>query len=71
MVLIGVRLFLRYEEIIDLRFFILMKENAIYDKDGTIAGLFVQILGKTEKQHFSSRDYDNMAYSHSSVVMSC
>ena len=53
MVLIGVHLFLRGDEVMDLGFFILIEENAIHNNDGTIAGLFLQILGKTEKQKSS------------------
>ena len=50
MALIGVHLFLRGDEIMDLGFFSLMEEKTINNNDGTIAGLFVQNLGKTEKQ---------------------
>ena len=50
MVLFGVHLFLRGDEIMDLGFFSLIEENTICNNNGMIAGLFVQILGKTEKQ---------------------
>ena len=50
MVLIFVHVFLSGVEIMDLGFFSLMEENAIHSEDRTIAGLFVQNLGKSEKQ---------------------
>ena len=50
MVLFGAHLHLRGDKIMDLGFFILMVENIICNSNVTIAGLFVQILGKTEKQ---------------------
>ena len=50
MILFVTRLFLRGDEIMDLGFFSLMEEHDICNKDGTTSGLFVQILGKTEKQ---------------------
>ena len=49
MVLFGVHLFLRGNEIMDLGFFSIINDNTIYNNDGTIDGLFVQIFGKTEK----------------------
>ena len=64
-------LFLRDDEIINLGFFSLIEDNTICNKDGTIAGLLVNILGKTEKQkNVTSHDYNVMGYAHSSVVMS-
>ena len=48
MFLIGVRLFLRIDEIMDLGLFSVTEENTIHNNDGTIAGLFVQMLDKTE-----------------------
>ena len=56
--LFGVHLFLRGNEIMDLGLLSLMEENTICDNYGTIAGLFVQILGKTEKKIYS-RNYDD------------
>ena len=50
MVLFCMHLFLNGDEIMDLGFFILMEENAIHNNNGTISGLFVQILGKNKKQ---------------------
>ena len=72
MTLIGMHLFLRGNEIMDLGFFSLMEENTIYDEDGMIAGLLVQILGKNKKTKKNiSHVYSIMGYAYSSVVVSC
>ena len=72
MVLIGMYIFLRGDEIMRLGFFSMIEEKTICNNDGTIAGLFVHVLGKTEKtKKFTSLDYDVKGHTHSSVIIFC